>query len=276
VSVLGKPAIRRVLSFFILACAFSWLNWGLVIASAQGWVDFKFGPNPWGSFGPAFAAIMMSLSIAGGDGVRGLLRPLLKWRFKPMVWLLALFAPAVIIAASIGAAMVFGVPLGEVKLPDPVESTLLFFAILIVGGPLGEEIGWRGYALPNLLQRTTPFMASLVVAAMWALWHLPLFWMPGAAQEGTSFLWFVLLVSAFSILTTWIYLRSGGSLLAAIAFHQSINFCTYLLPTVLPGVEASHTYNYIFIATTVIAGVAAISAMARATPNSLDPVSTTA
>lgn len=261
------PGIRRIVSFFILACVFSWLNWGLVIASAEGWVDFKFGPNPWGSFGPAFAAIVMSLAISGGSGLKSLLKPILQWRFGPGIWLLALFGAPVLIAIAIGVALAVGVPLGAIKSPDVVESALLFFAILVVGGPLGEEIGWRGYALPKLLRFKGPVVASLLIAAMWALWHLPLFWMPGAAQEGTSFLWFALLVSAFSILTTWIYLRSGGSLLAAIAFHQSINMSTYLLPSLLPGMEASNTYQYLFIGATVLAAGVAIVDLARRTPS---------
>jgi len=264
---LVRPASRRVLLFFILACVFSWLDWGLVIASAQGWVGFKFGPNPWGSFGPALAAIVLSLGIAGGSGLRKLFRPILKWRFAPGVWALALLGPPALIAAAIAVALAFGVPLGAVKAPDPVESLLYFFAILIVGGPLGEEIGWRGFALPALLQSKRAVVASLLVAAMWALWHLPLFWMPGAAQEGTSFLWFVVLVCAFSILTTWVYLRSGGSLLAAIAFHQSINMSTFVLPSLLPGMEASHTYQYIFIATAALAALGAIADMARRAPS---------
>ncbi|MEO6172655.1 MAG: CPBP family intramembrane glutamic endopeptidase [Arenimonas sp.] len=238
-----------------------------MIASAQGWVDIKFGPNPWGSFGPAFAAVVMSLAITGGAGLKNLLRPILKWRFAPNVWLLALLGPPVLIAISIGIAMLAGIPLGAVKAVDPVESTVLFFAILVVGGPLGEEIGWRGYALPRLLRFKGPVIASLLVAAMWSLWHLPLFWMPGAAQEGTSFFWFVVLVSSFSILTTWIYLRSGGSLLAAIAFHQSINMSTYLLPEILPTMEASNTYQYIFIGATVVAAGLAIVDMAKREPS---------
>lgn len=76
-----------------------------------------------------------------------------------------------------------------------------------------------------------------------------------------------MLVSAFSILTTWVYLSSGGSLLAAIAFHQSINMSTYLLPSLLPGMEASHTYQYIFIAVTVLAAGATIVDLSRRAPS---------
>jgi membrane protease YdiL (CAAX protease family) len=249
--------------FFALACAISWLDWGLVIASAHGWVRFKFGANPWGSFGPAFAAVVMIFIASGRAGVKALLKETLRWRFGSAWWLLALFGPLVLVAVSVGLALLLGTPLGTVKALDVAQTVLLFVAILIVGGPLGEEIGWRGYLLPKLLQHMGPVAASLIVAAMWAVWHLPLFWMPGAEQEGTSFAWFVLFVSAFSILTTWIYLRSGGSLLAAIAFHQSINVSTYFLPSLLPNVAASGLFDRIFTAVTVLAAVLAIVAMMR-------------
>jgi hypothetical protein len=70
------------------------------------------------------------------------------------------------------------------------------------------------------------------------VWHVPLFWIPGATQEGSSIPIFFALVVAFSILTTWIYLETQRSLLSAVMFHFSINVSTYFLPLILPAVEA--------------------------------------
>jgi membrane protease YdiL (CAAX protease family) len=157
---------------------------------------------------------------------------------------------------------------------------VLAVLILVVGGPLGEEIGWRGHALPGLLRTQSPPVASLAVAAMWATWHLPLFWMPGAAQEGSSIGGFVALLAAFSVMTTWLWLRAGdrsrhpasrgtgasmhgGSLAIAVAFHWAINVATYLQPTLLPALAESRAFSRALLGVGLLAGIAALAALRR-------------
>jgi hypothetical protein len=253
------------LAFFLLACGLSWLDWGLVIASAHGWVPFHVGPNPWGSFGPALAAMLLAYVGNGRPGLRALFSPLKRWRTGLGTWALALLGPFALVAASVGGAVATGEPLGAMAAPDAVELVVLAIAILIVGGPLGEEIGWRGFALPALLRSgRSPAMASLLVAAMWAVWHLPLFWMPGAAQEGSSIWGFVVLLAAFSVMTTWLWLRSGGSLAVAIGFHWAINVATFLQPTLLPSLAESRGFSRWLLGLGVAGGLAAWAALARA------------
>lgn len=256
----------RVLAFFLLACALSWLDWGLVIASARGWIPWRIGANPWGSFGPALAALLLAARDGGRAGVRDLLRLRARFSAARGTLAMALLAPLAIVALAIGASVLAGESPGAAVMPDPVETLVLALAIAFVGGPLGEEIGWRGYALPRLLSSQSALVASLVVAAMWAVWHLPLFWLPGAAQEGSSIPGFVALVAAFSIVTTALWLRGGGSLGVAIAFHWSINLGTYLLPTVFPALAESRTFSRCLLAVGVLAGLAAVMALRRIAP----------
>jgi membrane protease YdiL (CAAX protease family) len=250
-------------AFFALACLFSWLDWGLVIASARGWMPWRVGPNSWGSFGPALAALVLAWRAGGGASVRALLAPMVRVRVGWPNAALALLGPFVLVGAAVALSVAFGQPLGPVQMPDPLETVVLALAIFVIGGPLGEEIGWRGHALPQLLRTHSPALASLLVAAMWAVWHLPLFWMPGAAQEGSSIPGFVALLSAFSVLTTWLWLRGGGSLALAMAFHWSINVSTYLLPGVLPGVADSKAFSWSLLALGVSAGLVAWGRLRR-------------
>ncbi len=95
---------------------------------------------------------------------------------------------------------------------------------LLLGGSLGEETGWRGFLLPELLRRHGPLAASILLAVVWALWHLPIdlysgFLLSGPAALLVRFLW----VLPISVIFTWFYLRSRGSLLVAIFLHTSIN-----------------------------------------------------
>jgi len=257
----SAPAPASPWAFFVLACTISWADWFAVIASARGWIPVHVGPNPWGSFGPALAAIFLTWRARGGAGLRALLAGLGAWRVGAGNWALAVLGPFALVAAAVGVAALAGEAPGAFAAPDPVKALVLVVLILVVGGPLGEEIGWRGHALPALLRSQSPLVASLVVAAMWATWHLPLFWMPGAAQEGSSIWGFVALLAAFSVMTTWLWLRAGGSLAIAVAFHWAINVATYLQPTLLPALAESRTFSRALLAVGLLAGIAALVAL---------------
>ncbi len=93
----------------------------------------------------------------------------------------------------------------------------------------GEEIGWRGYILPRLQARHSALVASLVVGLLWSTWHLPKFWGTGA-NHGRSFIWYMLFSLAASVLYTWLYNNTHGSLLLVTLFHASDNTAGMFLP----------------------------------------------
>jgi len=98
-----------------------------------------------------------------------------------------------------------------------------FVFVLLIGGPLGEEFGWRGFVLPALEARFHPPWDSLILGVIWAVWHLPLFFISSAAQHNFPFMLYVLSAMPLSILITWIYHGSGNSLLLVMLFHAAIN-----------------------------------------------------
>ena len=95
----------------------------------------------------------------------------------------------------------------------------IVLAFLIVG----EEVGWRGFALPYLLGRWPALASSLVLGLVWALWHLPNFFLPGYPHHGLPFTAFVLLIVSYSVLFTWLSLRTDGSLPLAVVFHAALS-----------------------------------------------------
>lgn len=103
--------------------------------------------------------------------------------------------------------------------PGPITALGVVLASLVVG----EEVGWRGFALPHLLGRWPALPASLALGLVWALWHLPNFFLPGYPQRGIPFAAFLLLLLSFSVLYTWFFARTEGSLLVALAFHAALN-----------------------------------------------------
>ena len=114
---------------------------------------------------------------------------------------------------------------------DGIGGVVLLLVILCLTDGLGEETGWRGYALPRLLQVTRAVPASLILGVLWAAWHLPLFWTVGSPLHETSILALFLRLPATSIMFTWVFQHTQGSLLLAVLFHGALNVFAVAPPT---------------------------------------------
>ena len=126
-------------------------------------------------------------------------------------------------------------------LPSPLFLPLYFLYSFIFLGPIGEEFGWRGYALDQLQARWSGLTASMILGVLWGLWHLPLFWLAGTAHSDSLPLgWFVLSAVFLSILLTYLYNRTAKSLLAVMLFHQLVNFSLFLTPLAISPVAFAY------------------------------------
>jgi membrane protease YdiL (CAAX protease family) len=228
---------------------FSWGLWALMIASQRGLLPFQFPTNWSGSFGPALGAAVAVAWSEGRPGLRRLFGRFLRWRAKSAYWLVALFG---ILAAYGAALLAFTVATGGFPSMSPFRkwTELLVYIpiILVIGGPLGEELGWRGFLQPHLQRRMAPLWAALLVGAVWTAWHMPLVWLEGSAQKGASMVGFALAVLPLAVVFAWLFNRSGGSLLLPLAFHTSINSVSYLVePEVLGPLKDDHVMSNCFI-----------------------------
>lgn len=120
--------------------------------------------------------------------------------------------------------------------PLEIRSPLPWYAVplhllggLIFLGPVGEEFGWRGYALPRLLTILSPVPASLVLGLAWAPWHLPLVLVEGSFQSNVPFLLFLVSTVGLSVLYTWLYSANAGRLFAVLLFHAASNTAATVL-----------------------------------------------
>ena len=238
---MAPPAPRRhaLLVFLLATFGFSWGLWALMILSQRGLLPFTV-PTHWsGSFGPAFGAVVAVAWTEGRPGLRTLFRRFLLWRAGVGVWLVALLG--IVVAYALAVALFAALPGRSPGLAGFSQwLTLLAYAgiILVIGGPLGEEIGWRGFLQPRLQERMAPFWASWVVGIVWVAWHVPLVWLEGAAQKGESILAFALLVLPLTFVFTWVFSASGGGLLLPLVLHTSINTVSYVVaPQVLGPLE---------------------------------------
>jgi CAAX protease family protein len=222
-----------LLSFVLIAFGLSWGLWAIMIA--------VWGQISWlGSFGPSLSALIVVALAKGRRGLADLLRPCLKARFGVGWYAFILPGCVLLLLVGVWAYMIWGGPMPfprDAVLNQLTQVPLYYVIVLIIGGPLGEEIGWRGHLLPGLLRQGSAVRASLIVCVIWFAWHLPLFWLPGASQRGASIAAYALFIAAWSVLFTWVYIGTSGSLLSALLLHASIN--TFSL--VLSGIDPTYS-----------------------------------
>ena len=115
-------------------------------------------------------------------------------------------------------------------------SVLNFVVFVLI---VGEELGWRGYALLRLLAERSALAASLILGALWGAWHLPTFFVTGAPQHGLPFSVFVFLTMAYSVVIGWVYVHARGSVLIASLLHGAINLSQGVF---LCGVDPAKAY----------------------------------
>lgn len=213
-------------------------------AQARGWLP-PILPEWLGLFtGYAFiiASLAATVLTEGMKGVRLLLRRYLIWRVHPIWYVVVLLGPVVVVLTAIFLAVAAGSPMPDFSQPfvrrvigvAPNLSLLVVALIWMIYeiATNGEEIAWRGYLLPKFLARYNPLIASLLLGMLWALWHLPKFAMGGVTASAHAYPFWVLALNiiAESILFTWLYQRTQGSLLLATLFHAAINTAYICLP----------------------------------------------
>jgi len=231
----ARPA-ASLLAFFALAFAWSWTCWLLAPALKADFPVPSTTLSLVGGFGPSLAAVGMVAYGSGRVGLRRWLMRCLQWRVGWRWVVLAFLFPVVFM----GLAAAAHVALGGTLPPSPAAghvglAAMNFLLVFLVGGPLGEEFGWRGYALPALQARWGWRVASVLLGAVWAVWHLPLFYTAGTMQSHLPMELFVLSTIASSVLFAWLFNRSRGSIVPVLVLHTAVNAWSLIIPVmVLP------------------------------------------
>jgi membrane protease YdiL (CAAX protease family) len=223
--------MRELIRFFLLAYAISWLVWAPLWLPALGIHGLPVLPwnHALGGLGPLLSAVICTATFRGREGLRALGRNVFTLRGHGYL-LVALLAPFVLAALSIAlSAILHGT--------DPAIAGLLrnkefpqwslagLFAYNLVFFGFGEEVGWRGFALPRFQRTHSALWSSVLLAVFWAAWHIPLFlYRPGytSMDAAGAFGWLVSLLTG-SVLLTWLFNSTRGSLLAVAVFHATVD-----------------------------------------------------
>ncbi|MCW5852951.1 MAG: CPBP family intramembrane metalloprotease [Anaerolineae bacterium] len=240
-------ARRPLLAYFSLAFLGTWTFFSPILLSRKGlgvWnVDL---PDALGLLlfflatytGPLAAAFIVTAAVEGRAGVRRLLGRIVQWRVHPALYLLVLLGYPLVFA--VGGIPWFGAtPLTALLTGWPLYFTAFLpnVAMGLFLPALGEETGWRGFALPRLQAAYGPIVGSLVLGALHALWHLPVYFVPGAILPGAFSLEAFIANSAAimmsTLIWTWLFNRAGGSVLFAMLIHATSNATSDLMGRLL-------------------------------------------
>jgi membrane protease YdiL (CAAX protease family) len=232
------------------------ISWSLFIAAAiisrnTSSPDSPFSPVGYiiyliGVFAPALVAIFLSWREKGKAGVLALLSKIIK---APSDWRWYVFAVGYFVIIKLLAAIIYRVITSHWPLVGH-ESFFIIVIAVIFSTPTqaGEEIGWRGFALPRLSDRFGLAAASIILGIIWAAWHLPFFFFQNADKFGQSFPVYLLSVTALSVAMAWLYWRTNSSLLITMLMHSAVNNTTGIVPSVLTGAKNQFSLNASLIA----------------------------
>jgi uncharacterized protein len=239
-----KNSIKKcqLTSYLSVTFLFTWIFYGLLYASDKGMISSKIYASRLQVFDsrlvlfifiggsmPSILAILFTGILHGKAGVKALLKRLVIWRVNPLWYIFALLFVFIIYYLPYLICNLLGdnFPLYIAK--QYYLIPIHFLGAFIFWGPLGEEFGWRGYVLPRLQARFNPIISSIILGLIWAVWHLPLFYISNSSQYGNSFVSYIMQVVGFSIFYTWIYNNTKGSLLLACLYHAASNYTSNVI-----------------------------------------------
>lgn len=225
-------ARHPLLSFFMLAIVITWL---LALPSILLGLPFKPFQTA-GAYGPLLAAVIVSAAM-GGDESNSLFQRMTNFRFGLGWYLLAIFGYVFLYLLVAGLS---GAPLMQ-SLTD--KGTLIFTLYLpalftsYLVNPIGEETGWTGFALPRLQKRFAPWLAAVILGVVWAIWHLPAYFVPSemGAFNPVNFIFFIMISISMRVIWTWVTNHANGSGIVGVLLHASSNAVSLaLIPNLLP------------------------------------------
>jgi len=224
---------HTLISYFVLAYLLTWLVEFALVAKVQGRLqNVPFWIHYLASFGPMLAALIVTWIASGVNGIHHLLLPLLRVRDVIRWVLVAIFLPVGLFGIALlyeffinGASPNWGL-LGEVDYLPYLGGVGAFLLWLVTFG-VGEEIGWRGFALPRLQQQHSAQLSTIILSTVWCFWHLPAFFYKDtyiAMGLFPGILLFYISIFAASIVFTWLYNSARGSLFVVVLFHALFDF----------------------------------------------------
>jgi membrane protease YdiL (CAAX protease family) len=231
-----KESNRNLVLFFVLAFAFSWLLWLPQVLDTAGWVQLPAFVGILGMlapFGPFASALWLTARQSGRQGVSKLLKRGWSLNFDKRWLLPTVFLMPLTGLVTLAVMALMGLSI-QWEFAPPWQALAPTFVIILLFNALPEEYGWRGYALSRMLRRVpgrgSALVASLILGALWGLWHLPLHFIEGTVQSALPVYEFVLQQMVLAIFYTWLFNNTRGAVSVSILFHAIANIVGAAVP----------------------------------------------
>jgi membrane protease YdiL (CAAX protease family) len=225
---------RNLAFFFLIVFGLTILKYGLLLSgivkmpSGEGLSALSAGPGilliVLGAWGPIIAALTVTAITEGKSGIRALWGRF--WnRNMSIKWLLVtiLFYPVVMLIANLISRMLDAQDYPLLALPTPAWTAITAFITAFIFNGMFEEFGWRGYVLPRFQAKWNALTSSLILGVIWVSWHIGEFFLPGSNLYQKNFLEWALSLIVVSIVYTWIFNNTKGSVLSAALLHAAAN-----------------------------------------------------
>ncbi|GGY86980.1 CPBP family intramembrane metalloprotease [Cellvibrio zantedeschiae] len=243
---------KKLIVFTLVTYLVSWACW-LPIINALPADVFKSSANVLllfllGAYAPSLVGITLTYFYERGQGLKALFKRAFSVRVGAAPFLAAIVTGPILYTVATIFYVAFGGDVGAVNY-GLLPWIPVVFVVPVVFGPLAEEFGWRGFALPQLDHKNKVVAASLIVGLIWALWHAPLFWAAtGTAISGfpvaaSSIALFFGMVIGASFLHTWLFNRANGSVFIAIMLHLSMNACGTITNMLFPEMSLEQKFD---------------------------------
>jgi membrane protease YdiL (CAAX protease family) len=224
--------MKKLITYFLLAYFISWIIWLPLVLEKYGITGLPILPeyhHNLGSFGPMIAAIISKYIFEGRNGVKDIFRRMISWRVNWIWYLVVLVLPVllVIITRFIDQSVnnnPFSMKGFSVNDEFPQFGPLAYFLFNLCTFGIGEETGWRGYALPALQKKFSALTSTLILTVFWACWHIPAFFyrLAYGHMDVSAIVGFFFSLLMGSFVLTWLYNSTRGSLLIVALFHAMI------------------------------------------------------
>jgi membrane protease YdiL (CAAX protease family) len=220
---------HKLTAYLITTFLFTWTFW--IIAFTSNNLSLNGSFRIIGSFFPSIMSIIFTSYYYGTNGIKKLLRNLTIWKVNPLIYAFiflytaaSLYVPSFICSIlGLNYKIQIANHISSFKLTSPITTVICFIAIMIFGGPLGEELGWRGFVLPKLKKKFNPVISSIILGFIWTFWHAPMFYFRISGYN-VSFIVYLLETIWLTTIFTWLYNNTKGSLLIIILYHSFDNF----------------------------------------------------
>jgi len=231
---------RNLIFFFLLAFGLTWLKNALTLifdikmptSFTDPTIFFVLFVGLPGGIAPTLAAFVVTAITEGKHGVKALWKRF--WnRNASLKWLLValLFYDGIRLASILIARMLDQQAYPIIRLPDPFWSYIPALITPFIISGMGEEFGWRGYVLPRFQAKWNALTSALLLGVIWAAWHIPFFFIPGAWLFRRKVLQWAIWLIPSSVIYTWLFNNTKGSVLIAALFHATANYTMFRLPT---------------------------------------------